>query len=422
MYDTEIAIVGAGASGLSLAYRLCTALSPRAAPLTALIDAPQGPARPPERTWCFWENPGGEFDSALSAAWDTLRVHAPDGTPLSGSPSPLRYKMLRSGSFEALVRERLDREPNLRHVEAEVGDVTDLGHGAEVHGVTAHGRPLTLRARWVFDSRPLRRLPPGRTTLLQHFRGWFLRADRPVFDAGVADLMDFRTPQPAHGLSFGYVLPTSPYEALVEYTEFSARVLDEESYEQALRRYVSRQLGLHRQEYEVTRTEQGVIPMTDARFPRRIGRSVFRIGTAGGATRPSTGYTFAGIQRQVRAVAAACRNGRTPLPPPVHSARHSAMDAVLLRALDTGRVDGAELFTGLFRQVPMERLLRFLDGATRWDEDFATGLRTPVRPMLRTAAELPWLRRRAPQQALPAAGVRPPRCTAPLRREGDRTR
>jgi lycopene beta-cyclase len=72
------------------------------------------------------------------------------------------------------------------------------------------------------------------------------------------------------------------------------------------------------------------------------------------------------------------------------------MDAVLLRGLDTGRVDGPRALTGLFRSVPTERLLRFLDGATGLREDLAIGLRMPVLPMLRTVAELPLLRRTAP--------------------------
>ncbi|MFC8127128.1 lycopene cyclase family protein [Streptomyces sp. NPDC057302] len=402
MHDTEIAIVGAGAAGLSLAYRLCAATPNRDIPTITLIDAPQGPLRPPERTWCFWEEPGGEFDAATSAGWDSLRVRGPDGTSVTGSPAPLRYKMLRSRAFEAFVAKRLDATPHVKHLAATVHAVHDLPHGAEVRGMTSRGEALSLRARWVFDSRPLPRLPPARTTLLQHFRGWFLRAERPVFDPQVADLMDFRTPRPAHGLSFGYVLPSSPYEALVEYTEFSPAALDSADYDRALHTYVTDQLGLAR--FEVSHVEQGVIPMTDARFPHRPGRSVFRIGTAGGATRPSTGYTFAAIQRQAQSIATAWQERGHPLSPPVHSRRSLAMDAVLLRALDTGRLDGADFFTGLFRHVPMERLLRFLDGATRWDEDFRIGLHTPVGPMLRTAAELPWLPRRVSQRTVRQPG------------------
>lgn len=72
------------------------------------------------------------------------------------------------------------------------------------------------------------------------------------------------------------------------------------------------------------------------------------------------------------------------------------MDAVVLRALDTGRIDGPRFFTDLFRRTPTELLLRFLDGASTPWEELSIGLRTPVLPMLRTAAELPFLERRAP--------------------------
>ncbi len=306
--DTDVIVVGAGAAGLSLVYRLCTPPPGRPVPEVTLVDAPAGPLRPPERTWCFWEASPGDFDGALSASWESLRVRGRDGTASVGRPAPFRYKMLRSGAFEELLAGRLAGPGAPRRVTARIDAVHDTASGAEVTGVAADGSALTLRGRWVFDSRPPRVLPPARTTLLQHFRGWFVRTERPVFDPRTADLMDFRTPRPPHGLSFGYVLPTSTHEALVEYTEFSREVLDDAGYDRALRHYTEHVLGLG--PFEVTATERGVIPMTDGRFPRRAGRSVFRIGTAGGATRPSTGYTFAAAQRQARAVAAAYHAGR----------------------------------------------------------------------------------------------------------------
>ncbi len=87
------------------------------------------------------------------------------------------------------------------------------------------------------------------------------------------------------------------------------------------------------------------------------------------------------------------------------------MDAVLLRALERGRVDGAAFFTGLFRQLPAAALLRFLDGESGPAQALAVGLRTPVGPMLRTAAELP----RLPRTASPAPGL-PPVAPLPPRR------
>ncbi|WP_299534349.1 lycopene cyclase family protein [uncultured Streptomyces sp.] len=402
MPHADVVVVGAGLAGLSLAHRLCAPGRGRA-PSVLLIDAPPGPLRPPPRTWCFWERAGGEFDAVLSGSWRRLRVRGADGAPTVVEPAPLRYKMLRSDAFESFVERRLAGAAGLRRVTATVRAVRDTPDGgAEVVCLDDGGRRTVYTARYAFDSRPPRRLPPARTTLLQHFGGWFLRTEQPVFDPGTADLMDFRTPQPGHGLSFGYVLPTDPHTALVEYTEFSRTPLDEAGYAHALRRYADEVLGLGR--YEVLGRERGVIPMTDGRFPVRAGASVFRIGTAGGATRASTGYTFAAVQRQGRAIAARLRRGLPPQPVPPYRAWSGAMDAVMLRALDTGRVDGAAFFTGLFREVPAERLLRFLDGTSRFHEDLLVGLRTPVAPMLRTVAELPFLPRRP---ASPAAPHRP---------------
>ncbi|WOI61397.1 lycopene cyclase family protein [Streptomyces fradiae] len=395
----DVVIIGAGAAGLSLAHRLASPTGPTG-PTVTLVEPPDGPLRPAERTWCYWDRGAGDLDEAVSASWSRLRVHGADGRAVTVDPAPLTYRMLRSADFERLVHSRLARSRNVTVLRATAHTVRDTAGGAEVRCTGPGGRTLALRARHVFDSRPPRALPPARTRLLQHFRGWFVRTATDRFDPAVADLMDFRVPQPRHGLAFGYVLPLAPDRALVEYTEFSRAPLTTEAYEAALAGYCRDVLRLGA--YTVESAEQGVIPMTDGRFPRRTGAAVFRIGTAGGASRPATGYTFAAVQRQSRAVAAALRAGRAAVPPP-HGRRATAMDAVLLRALDTGRIDGPDFFTGLFRRVPPERLLRFLDGATSPAEEWGVGLRTPVGPMLRTALELPFLPRR-PAPAGPSTG------------------
>jgi lycopene beta-cyclase len=394
-WDADVTVVGAGAAGLSLAVRLA---EPRRgatpAPRVLLVEAPPGPLRSPDRTWCYWEAGEGPYDSLLAASWDRLRVYAPDGAVIDRSLGPLRYKMLRSHRFEGAMGQRLDAYgADVRRLTVDA--VRDAGGEAVVRGRDTSGAPAELRSGLVFDSRPPRELPAARTTLLQHFRGWFVRTDAPVFDPGAAVLMDFRLPQPARGLAFGYVLPSSPHEALVEYTEISPAVLDEAAYERALRQYCASVLELG--DYHVREREQGVIPMTDGRFPRGSGRRVFLIGSAGGATRPSTGYTFAAIQRQSRDLAEAVRDGRSPRRAPApHGRRARAMDAVLLHALNSGRVDGAQFFTRLFSSVPTEQVLRFLDGATSPFEDFGIGLRTPVAPMLRSLLTLPLLPRSVP--------------------------
>ncbi|MFE9358423.1 lycopene cyclase family protein [Streptomyces olivaceoviridis] len=411
MPEADVAVVGAGAAGLSLAHRLAESVPGLRTPSVVLVDAPPGPLRPPPRTWCYWTAEPGRFDAAVRAEWQRLRVRPRTDAPVEGNIAPLRYRMIRSDDFERVVSRDLARSPTVRRFEATVEAVEDVPGGAHVHLRDADNRTRVLSARWVFDSRPPGSLPAARTTLLQHFHGWFVRTARPAFDPAVVELMDFRTPQPAHGLSFGYVLPTGPCEALVEYTEFSAHPLTPDRYEAAVRHYADDILRLG--EHQVLAGETGVIPMTDAPVPRQTGASVFRIGAAGGATRPATGYTFAGLQRQTEAVAAALRRGRRPAPPAAHPMRSRLMDAVLLRALDSGRADGPELFGRLFARVPMARLLRFLDGDTRPHEDLSIGLRTPVGPMLRSALELPRLPRRPfDLPTAPAAPSLPPTETA----------
>lgn len=364
MERAEVVVVGAGAAGLGLAVRLAG----HGVPGVVLVQSPE---RAPERTWCSWQRTRQMWADAVAHAWDAATVIGPDGVEQQLRLAPYRYEMVRSRDFERWADERLD---GVARLHATVDAVTD----GDEHAVVS-GEGLELAARWVFDTRPVPPARAGRTALLQHFRGWTVRTATDAFDPRSAVLMDFRPPQPARGVAFGYVLPTSPREALVEHTEFTREVLDDAGYDAALRR-----LTADLPPFDVVAVEQGVIPMTDAPFPRRVGRRVFRLGAAGGATRPSTGYTFAAAQRQAAAVAAALRDGREPVPPPAYPRRHLAMDAVLLRALDTGRLDGARMFADLFLRHPVERVLRFLDGQSRPREELAVMASAPRGPMLRS--------------------------------------
>ncbi|WP_249402286.1 lycopene cyclase family protein [Streptomyces sp. YIM 121038] len=390
--DADVAVVGAGAAGLSLALRLARPPLGARRVTAVLLAAPPGPFRTARRTWCYWESGPGPYDEAVTASWQRLRVRSAGGRMVDAAIAPLRYKMLDSEAFEALAGRVLSDSSCVTRAEALVERVESVAGGAVAHARRADGTRVRVRARWVFDSRPPARLPPARTTLLQHFRGWFVRTRAPRFDPAAVELMDFRTAQPPHGLSFGYVLPTGPCEALVEYTEFSRGPLGRDDYDRALRHYLTEVLGVGA--YEITATEQGVIPMTDGDFPRRASARVFRVGAAAGATRPATGYTFSAVQRQALAVAAALHAGRHPLPPRAHSARSRLMDSVLLHALDHGRVDGPAFFTRLFSRVPAPRLLRFLDGRTSLPEDLSIGLHVPVTAMLGSALALPFTPRR----------------------------
>lgn len=387
--DVDVAVVGAGGAGLSLLHQL--ALRGPAGLRVALVDPVDRLAtRPDDRTWCFWDAGRSDVDAALHRTWDRAVVVGPDHRRRVLHLAPMRYTLLRSSDFYALVADavtasRLDvvRVP---------GPAEAVEDGERSARVTAAA--TTLTARWVFDSRPAPPVRPGATTLLQHFRGLGVRTEADTFDPDLPVLMDFTTPQPRQGLSFGYCLPSDARHALVEYTEFSPQVLDDAGYARALEAYLPHMLGGDLP-YDVEHVEQGVIPMTDATFARRAGRRVFRLGTAGGATRPATGYTFAAMQRQAAAVAAALARGEEPVPPRPYPRRHAWLDAVVLRALADGSLSGPAFFTRLFDRNPPQRVLRVLDGASGPASELALMATAPTATMLRaTALDAAWRLRR----------------------------
>ncbi|MGN9778158.1 lycopene cyclase family protein [Micromonospora sp. H33] len=327
-----------------------------------------------DRTWAFWGRPDSDLDPLLAASWSQVEIATPARRRVLDL-DPLRYAMLRSGPVYDRAAEAEQRLDAIRVV-APAEALDDNGEH-----VTVHAGGSTVRASWVLDSRPRPPRRPGRTNWLQHFRGWWLEADRPAFDPGRAVLMDFRTPQPARGVSFGYVLPVSDRSALVEYTEFTPGLLTDSGYDVALAAYRDL-LGLDPARLTVREVENGVIPMTDGPFDPRPSPRVVRLGTAGGATRPSTGFTFSAMHRQAEQVAAAVAAGRPPVPAPAYPRRHRWMDAVALRALDRGGIDGPGFFDRLFERNPPERVLRFLDGATSPAEEIALMNSTRLLPMV----------------------------------------
>ena len=383
--QVDVAVVGAGGAGLSLVAaidRLLNAADARPGavrPSVVLVDPVH--RRTEDRTWCFWDDGSSPVEAAVHRTWDQIAIVGPDGRQQRHDLGSLRYVMVRSADFYALADDAAARIAAVR-VPVAVDDIVD---GDQWALVRAGGEEI--RARWVFDSRPVPPSRPGRTLLLQHFRGWRVRFHHDALDPSLPILMDFSVPQPEEGTAFCYVLPSDRRTGLIEYTVFSRERLPSERYDAALEAYLVDRWGTGgaRGTYRIDEVEDGVIPMTDATFARRAGRRVFRIGTAGGATRPATGYTFAAMQRQAQAIAAALLAGRRPVPPAPHRARHRWLDAVMLRALDRGHLDGAELFTRLFERNPAERVLRFLDGANTPAGDLAMIGTAPIGPMTRAA-------------------------------------
>lgn len=71
-------------------------------------------------------------------------------------------------------------------------------------------------------------------TLQQHFKGWVIKTEEPVFNPEEFVMMDYRLREP-ETTSFTYILPYSKTEALVEFTYFSKEVVNDATYDKYLK-------------------------------------------------------------------------------------------------------------------------------------------------------------------------------------------
>lgn len=351
-YDYIVA--GAGCAGLSFLTRLLQT-GKFGDKKILLVD--KAPKTINDRTWCFWEMTNGYFEELVYKSWDQLWFHASDHSALH-SIAPYRYKMIRGIDFYKYCFDAIKHYPN---VTIRYGNVEAIKEKDQQALLQIDGE--TIEADFIFNSILFEQPRLGRKEffLLQHFKGWEIETDQPVFDPSQATLMDFRVPQ-LHGTSFVYVMPFSSTRALVEYTLVSKKLLRKEDYDEGLREYLRQFLQL--ENYQVLHEEFGSIPMTNYRFPQQQG-AIIHIGTAGGQTRPSSGYTFQFIQKQSAGLVRHLLQKGIPLAVNGFGNKRALWyDGILLRILSEGGLPGDEIFSTLFRKNTANDILQFLDNET----------------------------------------------------------
>lgn len=370
-YDYIIA--GAGCAGSSLLMRMMSDVFFHDRNILVIDHSAKDKD---DRTWCFWEKEKGIFEDIVTHQWQYVQFLS-NSFSSKLSLSPYRYKMIRSADLYQAVQERSRSFPNIEWLREAVVSVDSHEGKARVQ------LPSTVvTSEYVFNS-ILFEYPTDTTDhyfLWQHFTGWFIQTGQPVFDPGLATLMDFTVEQNG-GTSFMYVLPLSPYTALVEYTVFSENLLEAGVYEHTIKEYISRRLQV--KEYSITHAERGKIPMTSMPFPAHNDR-VINIGVAGGDIKPSSGYAFQFIQKRTKAIIAALQTTGKPYTKKT-AARFRLYDHILLRVLQKKRMPGDELFTAIFRKNSPERILCFLDNESSLLQDLSIMRSVPSRVFLPVA-------------------------------------
>ena len=358
MKKTDYIITGVGAAGLILAYRMAgDAYFDNKSIL--IIDKNKNLTN--NRTWCFWENGEGEWGDFLHKTWPKIYFGSNDYSKVIDT-NPYHYKMIRSGKFYTGLWEVIGKKQNIKFINSAVDSILEYDNDVEV--ITAEG---SFKSAKVFNSIDFNKqyLTQGKYPVLQqHFIGWFIKAEKNEFDDDVATFMDFEIPQNGT-TAFMYVLPISKTEALVEYTLFSEKLLAKDDYEKAIIAYL-KDKGI--ENYTIEETERGIIPMTSFKFQQFNTKNVINIGTAGGWTKASTGYTFMNTTKKTKQLIEFLKEEQN-LSKFTKPSKYWFYDLLFLDVLAQHNEEGPNLFSNLFRKNKIQTIFKFLDEESSLTED-----------------------------------------------------
>jgi lycopene beta-cyclase len=373
IYDYIIA--GAGAAGLSLLATLTE--SSLAESNILVIDFSLEPKS--DKTWCFW-NHNHRFMKLTHHSWSKLEVISGDEY-IEANLKNYGYHCIRSEKYHKHILSTAQHSENITFIESEILELKARDDMGIV--ITRNG---TYKANWVFQSVLKHPDHPNSvvdTSLLQHFTGWEIETSEAVFNPGKATFMDFNTEQ-LGGLTFFYVLPFTEKQALIEHTIFSDHTLERKKYESAIKKYLLDRFKIKNEDYRIIREEKGSIPMEDRRVPSYYNNKTLSIGTAGGITKATTGYTFTRAHDHSYEIVRALENNKKPAPFSGSSYRFRVYDIMLLYLLKNENDNGKHIFHELFKKNDMELLLKFLDEKTSFLEELKIFSTLPYIPFFRS--------------------------------------
>ena len=360
----DFIIAGAGCAGYSLLYHLLQdpILSKKK---ILVVDANLNKGN--DRTWCFWEDQAGPFESIVCKKWSKIEV-LKGAMHRSLPTAPFEYKMIQGIDFYTYISEFAKGFDNVEWVASKILNIDPI----KSNSARVNWEGGTAIADYVFSSINGERI---QSKLWQHFKGIVVEFDVPVFDERIARLMDFNVPQ-MDATAFMYLLPITDKKALVEYTLFSPSILVESKYDAVLNVYMEEHYkGLA---YQIQHTEMGAIPMTSKKLTSNVG-AVVSIGTMGDAVKASTGYAFQFIQQQTQQIVHQLKLNQA-LNPSVHHTRHQFYDAVLLHILEHQKMAGDEIFARIFKKNSAATVFKFLSNTSTLLDDFKimSSLPTPI--------------------------------------------
>ena len=345
MKEFDYIIIGGGCAGLSLAYEF--EIHEKLKEKTLAIIEPRQEYKK-DKTWSFWKVSSHNFDDCVKKNWENFSVNIP-GKTNHLECKDYHYQSIDSGLFYEKINNKLKENKNITYFK----DISEINS----------------KNSFIFNSVPS--IKKDHSNVWQHFCGVEIETQNDFFDDEIFNLMDFDCEQ-RDSVHFFYTLPYSKKKALVE-TTWLSKMNDssQKDYDDQIKNYIENQLNL--KNYKIIYKEQGAIPLFYPSY--KTEKNKINIGTAGGMTRLSTGYTFLNIQEHSKYI---CENieNISKIEKFEINKKYQFLDDVFLRVLKKHPEKMPNIFFKMFK-CPPKTVIKFLSNKSNFFEDLSIIFKMP---------------------------------------------
>ena len=345
----DIAIIGAGCAGLSLAYQLSKVENLN----KKIIILDNKSEFKKDRTWSFWKTNHHDFEDCLEKQWFKFNIKYNEQFK-SFNNFKYPYQTIDSLKFYKKIQNNL--KDNF-YIKLDT-NITEIKKASKFYQIETNNG--NIETKLVFDSR-VPKLEQG--NLYQHFYGLEIETKDLSFNNDELTLMDFDCEQ-KNGIHFFYILPFNNRRALIETTWLSnLEDLKKQNYVDELKEYIENNLKL--KNYNIIREEIGAIPMFRASYKK--DHCYFNIGLRGNINRMSTGYAFPYIQKHSTIIAKAIENLSFDR---VISMKYEFLDRLFIKVLQNNMKIMPNIFFKMFDENYQNQIIRFLSSEGSLSDDY----------------------------------------------------
>lgn len=365
MEKFDYIIVGAGCSGLSLAYEM-NVKNLFNDKTCAIIDKRKEFNR--DKIWSYWNIYEHSFYDCLINKWDKFCVKKNQNEIILDCEN-FQYQSIDSQKFYKKILDNLNSNKNIKLI---LNKSVDKIYENKDEAIVQCSDEI-FRTDIIFNS-SLDNKTTKESELFQHFYGCEVVFDENVNLPEYPIIMDFNCNQDSW-VHFFYTLPMGKNKIFIENTWISnEKSFAFERYIAEINYYIQNNLN-YKKKYKTNYSEIGSIPMFH--FKNNVKyKKLINIGTAGNLTRKSTGYTFLNIQKSVKQIAINISKKQNIKESSV-SLKYNYLDDIFIKVLLEKKGSMYEVFFDLFKKNKTKDIVKFLSNTSNWFEDLKIILSMP---------------------------------------------